>query len=237
MNRENLSGIVRAGLKTTNDGGQAVFRREVEYVRNQFADRFGTGRRSVALINSRSTYETRPLATVTSIRESLAVMGDTMDVEEDVLFLFLTSHGTRDHRFVLDHNGLNLPDLTPSALSQALDESGIQWRVLIVSACYSGGFIDALEGERTLVITAARHDRVSFGCSDEAEFTEFSRAYFKRALTGTESFRELFRRTRALVREWERALGVAEHSEPQMSVGAEIAAHLDAWLGSRPAAE
>ena len=57
--------------------------------------------------------------------------------------------------------------------------------VIVISACYSGGFIDALKDERTLVMTAARADRTSFGCSDDSDFTYFGRALFAEALLQT----------------------------------------------------
>ncbi|HEV7392919.1 MAG TPA: C13 family peptidase [Burkholderiales bacterium] len=59
--------------------------------------------------------------------------------------------------------------LSASELGKLLKESGIRHKVVVISACYSGGFIDAVRSDHTLVITAARHDRTSFGCSDENE--------------------------------------------------------------------
>mgnify|MGYP006209079615 CR=1 FL=1 len=59
---------------------------------------------------------------------------------------------------------LALPDgsedtITPDALRAALDASGIVHRVVVISACYSGGFVPALKNPDTLVLTAARPDR------------------------------------------------------------------------------
>ena len=38
------------------------------------------------------------------------------------------------------------PHATPHAAARAsaLDESGIRWRVIIISACYAGGFVEPL---------------------------------------------------------------------------------------------
>jgi Peptidase C13 family len=43
-----------------------------------------------------------------------------------------------------------------------LKKSGIRWKVVVISACYGGGFIDPVKDDTTLVITATRHDRRSF---------------------------------------------------------------------------
>jgi Peptidase C13 family len=64
--------------------------------------------------------------------------------------------------------------LTPPALRQMFDASGAKYRVVIISACYSGVFVPVLANPRTLVITAAAADRSSFGCEDRATWTYFA---------------------------------------------------------------
>ena len=230
-------------LAVGGDGSQEVFRREVEFVRGQFAERFGTAKRSVALINSRTTVGTAPMATATSIREALAGLGARMDREQDILFLFLTSHGSRQHELVLDQNGMDLPDLSAADLARLLRESGIRWKVVVISACYSGGFLEPLKDDGTLVITAARHDRQSFGCADENEFTYFGRAYFKEALPQATSFQDAFGKAEAIVRDLELQAPAnpaaggkpasAEHSLPQMHSAGPIEQQLQRWWSQR----
>jgi hypothetical protein len=132
-----------------------VFRHEVSVVTLLFDQRFGTAGRSIRLINSPGTTLQWPIASVTSLQRTLARIGRLMNLDEDVLFLYLTSHGSDDHRFALEFWPLRLHDLDPSALRGMLDASGIRWRVIVVSACYSGGFVDALKNDSTLVVTAA----------------------------------------------------------------------------------
>jgi len=235
-------------LAVAGDGTQEVFRREVDFVQAEFAQRFGTAGRSVALVNSRNTVAQAPMATRTSIRRALAAIAARMDRNEDILFLFLTSHGSADHELSLNQNGMDLEDLRAADLGAALKESGIRWKVVVVSACYSGGFIEPLQDERTLVMTAARRDRRSFGCADENDFTYFGRAYFKESLPKSRSFVEAFRRAEALVRDWERRDGgeappadsaaakmIEENqSLPQISNAAAIDAHLKRWWSQSP---
>jgi hypothetical protein len=202
-------------LAVAGDGSQEVFRREVEFVRAQFDREFGTRGRSVALINSRHTVASAPMATVTSIRAALQAIAARMNRQNDILFLFLTSHGAKDHELRLNQNAMALRGLQPRELARLLEESGIRWKVVLVSACYAGGFIEPLGDNYTLVITAARQDRASFGCTDENEFTDFGRAYFKEALPAATSFQEAFEKAQALVEEWE-TKAKEERSLPQI---------------------
>src|SRR3546814_8238085 len=51
-----------------------------------------------------------------------------------------------------------------------------KWKVVVVNACYSGGFVPPLRGPGTLVLTAARSDRSSFGCGSDSDITYFGKA-------------------------------------------------------------
>lgn len=207
-------------------GHQDVFMKEVRAVQEILGRRFDARGRSVALINNEATVETTPLANLHNLRTALKGIASKMDVAEDVLFLFLTSHGSKNHYLSTDlgrlaHNAISGPEIRRS-----LDEAGIRWRVVVVSACYSGGFIDALAGDRTLVITAARRDRTSFGCGVGRDWTYFGEAFFADALSaGRRSFIHAFETAVAFVaaREADESL---EPSEPQISIGTAIAEKL-----------
>src|SRR5438046_10765883 len=85
-----------------------------------------------------------------------------MNADEDTLFLFLSAHGYRDHRLSAVQPPLELAPLTPTALARMLQDAGIKWRVIVVSACYSGGFIEPLRDDNPIVITASSAERSSF---------------------------------------------------------------------------
>lgn len=205
---------------------QDVFWREVLSIQDLFDDRFDTQARSIALVNSTDWVDQYPLANRPNLRTALNAVGRVMDREEDIAFLYLTSHGSSDHRLSVDFWPLRLNDLSATDLRELLDESGIKWRVIVVSACYSGGFIDALKDDNSLIITAARHDRTSFGCSDDRDFTYFSEAYFDRSLRSELSFVQAFHHATALVREWEVDQDIPQ-SLPQIHVGAAIKPKLE----------
>ncbi len=201
------------------DASQDVFMKEVRVVADLFRERFGTAGHSVTLINNPDSVGTSPIATATSLERTLNRMGQLMDRDEDILFLYLSSHGGEDHRLALDFWPLRTKPLHPANLRAMLDRAGIQRRVVVVSACYSGGYIDALKDEHTLVITAAAPDRRSFGCSDQADFTYFGKAYFDEALRQTRSFTEAFDIARVRIAERERAENSTPPSEPRMFLG------------------
>jgi hypothetical protein len=219
------SGINLYLLAVAGDGSQEVFRREVDFIRNQFEERFGTRGRSILLVNSRNTVGLSPLATVTSIRVAISAIAAKMNKDRDILFLYVTSHGSREGTISLGLDGMRLPDLNRSELAAVMAESGIRWKVVVVSACYSGGFMEPLKDPGTLFIAAARADRQSFGCADENDFTYFGRAFFKESLPSADSFEDAFSRATKLIREWEdRDAGGAAAASGARQAGKEPAA-------------
>jgi len=206
-------------------GGQDVFRREVQYIRDLFDVRFGTRGRSVAMINHRDTVSVVPLATGSNLKRMLKSMARKMRTDRDVLFMYFTSHGSESHQLAVTLWPLGLNDVSPQDLKSALDEAGIRWRVLIVSACYSGGFIEPFRDDRTLVVTAAAADRQSFGCANERDFTYFGEAVFRNQLSKRREFIASMRDAIEDVRRRERTEAL-EPSNPQIHVGRLIPAKL-----------
>jgi len=144
------------------DGREDVFRKDVEAAQKVMDERWGTDGRSIALINNPKTLLEVPEATVTNLRETLNEIGATIDAEQDVVMVYLASHGSRDHVLEVSLPPLELAPLTAPVLRGLLDAAGIKWRIVVISACYSGGFIDALKDDYTLVLTASATDRTSF---------------------------------------------------------------------------
>jgi hypothetical protein len=215
-------------LGVAPDGDQDVFLKEARYAENLFDTRFGTAGRSLILSNSRTSLDELPLASATNLRRTLDALGRRMNRDNDILFLFLTSHGSRDAELAVELEDLSFLPLSADGLAQMLKESGIRWKVIVVSACYSGSFIPALQDENTLIVTAARADRTSFGCSDDADFTYFGRAYLQDGLAHTASFADAFTIARQRVAQWETRDGEA-HSEPQFVDSPQIEAKLAQW--------
>lgn len=210
------------------DASEDVFRNEVEYFERLFAQRFDARGRTLALLNHPASAAARPLASATNLERALAGIGARMDPAEDILFLYLTSHGSEEHELRVHQPPLPLDPLTPERLRAALDASGIRWRVLVVSACYSGGYVEALRDAQTLVLTAAHSERTSFGCGSDSEITWFGKAFLAAGLNRTDDFVAAFEHARTLIRGWERKEKIVP-SKPQIAEGVQIAAQLQRW--------
>ncbi|HEV8094416.1 MAG TPA: C13 family peptidase [Burkholderiales bacterium] len=202
-----------------------VFRKDMEVARELFDDRFDTDGRSIALINNPRTVLEVPFATVSNLRATLSAIGDIINPDQDVVMLYLTSHSGRDHRLAVEFPPLQLDALAPATLKEMLDTAGIKWRIIIVSACYSGGFIEPLKDDYTLIITASAADRTSFGCGSESEATYFGDALFQHALRFEDSFVKAFGQAKQRIVERELA-EKREPSNPQIFVGDAMAAKL-----------
>ncbi|MEM1436103.1 MAG: C13 family peptidase [Pseudomonadota bacterium] len=202
-------------------GQQQVFRLEAETAATALQQRFTDRSRILALVNSPATTATQPLATRTNLREAISEVGNLMDRDRDLLLLFLTSHGSKDQTISVNLPGHHFDALSAQELRHMLDEAEIRWRAVIVSACYSGGFIEPLNSPETLIITSARADRTSFGCSDDAAMTYFGKAFFEDALPRSADLISAFfdARRRVSAREAEEGY---EPSEPQIHVGSLI---------------
>lgn len=207
------------------DASEDVFMNEVQTYSAILRGRFDTRGREVALINNPATVTETPIATRTGLARTLDRIGQLMDRDEDVLFMYLTSHGSKEGGFAIDFWPLALNPLLPAQLKQMLDDAGIQWKVIVVSACFSGTFIDALKDDNTVVITASDADHPSYGCGKESEFTYFGDAYFNQALVQGGSFIETFATAKQLIEAREQAEALSA-SNPQLHAGPAIVAHL-----------
>ena len=206
------------------DASQDVFVKELRFVKRLFDERLGAAGRSIALASSTDALEEFPIASVTNLSRALKRVGEAMN-EDDVLFLFLTAHGDRAHRLSASQPPLDLAQLTPTSLGRLLHDSGIKWRVIVVSACYSGGYIEPLRDANTVVITAAAPDRTSFGCEAGRDFTYFGQAFFRDALAKTRSFTHAFDLAKDIVTQQETSEKLTP-SMPQIWVGPAVAERL-----------
>ncbi len=217
-----------------SDAEQNVFMKEVKYARELFDLRFGTSGRSVALINNVETVENVPLASKTNLDMVLEQIGQLMNPEEDILFLYLTSHGSDEHELTVDLVPLDLNSINPHDLKTSLNKAGIKYRVLLVSACYSGGFVEPLKDDNSIIFTAAAADRKSFGCGYESEFTYFGQAIFQEHLKHNDDFIDAFQKAieSIQVREQNEEL---EPSGPQLYIGTKIKEKLQDFKPERKA--
>src|SRR5215470_9755198 len=197
-----------------------VFHTEATRAAAILAQRYGHGVAPLVRTNRRGSVQ----ATPASLRAALVATASRMDRDNDVLFVFLTSHGSP--RGIAVQTGRRLGFLTPAQLAAMLRETGVRQKVVIISACYSGIFLPLADAD-TQVITAADATHPSFGCEKAATWTFFGRAFFNEALPKTDNLSDAFALARAAVLARERR----EHydpSNPQMAGGQSFAGRLRA---------
>lgn len=214
-------------LAVGGDGNESVFMRDIEVARAGVQGQFDLVNRSIMLLNHRD-YEHLPLATRPSIAKALQALDERMNPEHDLLIVHLVSHGSRVGELTLRQPGLLLPGLTPEDFADMWDSLNVRHRVLVVSACYAGHWLNELQDEHTLIMASARDDRQSFGCGDDSEMTWFSKAVYQSAGFDLSDPDALFEEIDQQIRIWEEEIGMEEErwSYPQFHLGD----GLRAWL-------
>ncbi|SOU00051.1 Hypothetical Protein LMG19146_02030 [Xanthomonas arboricola pv. fragariae] len=213
------------------DASDDVFRNETLYLRQLFEQRFDARGRVVTLVNNPDNLGEQPyapLATYDNLYDTLAAIGKRMDRKQDALLLFVTTHGTEDHTLYVQVDQNEEDFISPQDLRQALDDAGIGNRIIVLSACYSGGFIPALRSPDTLILTAARADRPSFGCGNTSNATYFGQAWLIDAMNRSDDPLAAFDMARTAITAREKQEGELP-SLPQQSLGKRIAPVLARW--------
>jgi hypothetical protein len=147
---------------------------------------------------------------------------------DDILFVYISTHGS--HQVLARKVGNNAPTALPSReLARKLAPLAGHQSVIIISACYSGSLIGDLRSPERIIITAARADRSSFGCAAGNQHTFFGAAELDAFDQRGRSLHQIFTATRDEVSRMESARQF-QPSEPQVSVGAEVADLYDAPL-------
>ena len=124
--------------------------------------------------------------------------------------------------------------LEPAQMRAVLDHAcGVRPTVIVISACFSGGFIPALAEPNRMIITAARADRSSFGCSADSTYPYFDGCMIQSLETASD-FIALAGQARACVAERERAEGLTPPSEPQVFIGGSMQLLLPTLQFERP---
>lgn len=143
--------------------------------------------------------------------------------------LYFTSHGSpRGMVFGPDQT------LAPADMANLVRQwCGTRPAVVIVSACYSGAFVNALAAPSRMVLTAASRERTSFGCGAEETYPWFDGCVIE-SLPAASDFLALAAETRACVARKEQEAGIALPSEPQLFVGAEMQLRLPTLRFVRP---
>ncbi len=206
---------------------QDVFMRESAMVAGVIAQRFDADGRTIQLVNNVATVDEFAWATPLNLKRAIARAAQRMNRAEDVLFIHLASHGGADGKLSADFWPMTVASVTPQDLARWLDDAGVRYRVVSVSACYAGSWIAPLAGDGTLVMTAADADHTSFGCGSRSPLTYFGKAMYDEEMRRTWSFERAHAAARKSIEAREVAAGKTDgYSNPQIRVGAAIARQL-----------
>lgn len=208
-----------------------AFRDSLDAAQQAMDARWGTKGRSILLMNSPRTLVTAPFATVTYLRETLDEIGAIINAEEDVVMLYLAAPQVRDGALVAEQPPLSLVDLGATGLKQLLDDAGIKWRIIVVSACGSGSFVEPLADDYTLVITDAAASGPGFGCEGRTPPTAFGEGFFTQGLSKLHSVDAAFEAAKRAMAEREAQAGYAPPAQPQWSMGSEMATKIKSLRG------
>lgn len=203
------------------DAEEDVFMNEAASAKKILENHFNAHGRSLLLVNNIKTVKQYPLANRYNLFRAINKIALKMDTKDDVLFLFLTSHGTKKHLLSINFPQFRPNDIDANIIKHALDSANIEWRIIVISACYSGGFIESLKGPKSLIITSASPERTSFGCGHDGQYTYFGKAFFEDSLKEKISFVDAFDTAKTIIRERENVEGI-RNSMPQISLGDEI---------------
>src|SRR5262245_647723 len=138
-------------------------------------------------------------------------------------FLYFTSHGAPQG--ILIGNNIVAPNVIAQMVNDACAD---RMTVVVVSACFSGVFIPALRTENRMILTAARPDRTSFGCGEANMYTFFDQCFLE-SVPQSRDFPILATKVQDCVAQREVAEGATPPSEPQVSIGFNIAQSLSAY--------
>jgi hypothetical protein len=201
------------------DARRPGFVTDVDTAQRVMDERWHTKGRSVMLVNSPLTVAERPFATITHLRQVLLEIGDVIDADDDVVMLYLAGSSGPNHTLTAVNPPLELVALSPQGLKQLLDAAGIRWRVIVVSTCYAGAWIDALKDDETAVIASSATNVHGNDCAGGLAPSSFGQAFFNTGMRRNDDMTRAFDVART-------SLANRNAAQPVMSIGPAIAEHL-----------
>ena len=202
------------------DGRHPGFVSDVEAAQRAMNARWNSAGRSLVLVNSPLTVAERPFATITNLRSALLEIGDLIDADEDIVMVYLTGGPGAGTTLAAVNPPLELVNLSPAGLRQLLDAAGIRFRIVVVSTCRAGAWVDELSDDETAVIASSAAGVQGDDCHGGLVPTRFGDAFFA-AMGRTKDLAGAFEAARKRLA----ALGAPV---PTMTLGPVLAEHLKA---------
>lgn len=163
-------------------------------------------------------YSLRPdVANPTTAQQALAGITEVTGRATRGCLLYFTSHGSPAGIVFGPSMTLSPADMARLVRGWCGDRP----TVVVMSACYSGVFKEALSGPNRIVMTAASRVTSSFGCGADSKYPYFDGCVLE-SLPKASDFLTLAHATRACVTRRETEENLTPPSEPQFFVGANM---------------
>ncbi len=216
-------GVVDAYVVVIGLDSDEVFEREATQAAKVLARRYDAVGRTILLAADSAS---APNGSPAFLSIALAAVAAKMNLKEDALVLYTTSHGGADVGLAYRDrvNGYGL--IAPKRMAELLSELKVERRLVMISACYSGQFVDALASPDTAIVTAADNDRTSFGCAPGNDWTFFGDALINHQLRKPQKFEAASNEAITLIGTWEFSQGLTP-SKPRLFIGDKA----KVWLG------
>lgn len=137
------------------------------------------------------------------------------------LFYF-TSHGLQYGAFLNSENPRKQTIILPPVMAELIDSAcPNRPSVVIISTCFSGVNVPALDQPNRLVMTAAAKDRSSFGCGQQNTYPYFDDCFLQ-SVKAVKTLAALPPAITTCVERMERETGMSPPSMPQVAVGSSL---------------
>lgn len=227
-------GVVDVYVLAVGLDSDPVFGREAREAGKVLARRYGAQGRTLVLAGSDGSADTAlPSGSPANVSLALARIAEVMDKSEDVLVLYTTSHGG-PFGIVYNDGDNGYGAISPARMLAMFQALGIERRIVMISACFSGVFVPFLKSEDSVVVTAADAAHTSFGCQADSDWTFFGDALINHALRKRQPLAAADAEARGLIGQWE-AKGRLDPSNPQIAIGSRAHQWLDTLDAQAPA--
>jgi hypothetical protein len=214
-------GVVDAYVVAVGMDSDAVFGREAREAAAVLSRRYDAAGRTLLLAGSDGSADSAaPRGSPDALAMALARVAELMDPREDVLVLYVTTHGAPWGLFYNDGDA-GVGAVSPTRLWTTLSQLGIENRLIVLSACFAGVFVPMLQSPTTAIVTAASADRTSFGCQADSDWTFFGDAMINNAFRKPQPLAAASAEAFGLIEAWEKK-GELKPSQPQLSIGADV---------------
>jgi hypothetical protein len=211
-------GVVDAFVISVALDGDDVFGREAAEAARVLSRRYDAVGRTITLAPGKGAVPAVPNGSPPNLSVALAAVAQRMDLKEDVLVLYATTHGGPRIGLAYKDDGGGFGAISPLRLAGQLNELGISKRLILISACYAGQFVAPLATPESAIVVAADETRTSFGCAPSNDWTFFGDALINTALRKPQALDAAVKEAFGLISGWEYDRGLTA-SQPRSFFG------------------